>query len=84
MYHIYILYSKNFDRYYVGQCEDISIRLQRHNSGGVPSTKPYIPWEMVYTEVFCTRAEAMAREKEIKSKKSRRYIEYLVAKNKNW
>ena len=81
MYHIYILYSKNFDRYYVGQCEDISIRLQRHNSGSVPSTKPYIPWEMVYTEVFRTRAEAMAREKEIKSKKSRRYIEYLVAKN---
>jgi putative endonuclease len=79
MFYIYILYSESFNRYYVGQCEDIAARLQRHNSRGVPSTKPYIPWEMVYTEVFLTRTEAMAREKEIKNKKSRNYIEYLIA-----
>jgi len=80
MYYVYILYSKNFDRYYVGQCEDVMIRLARHNSKGVPSTKPYTPWQLVYTENFETRSLAAAREKEIKNKKSRRYIEFLVNK----
>jgi putative endonuclease len=79
MFYIYILYSESFNRYYVGQCEDIAARLKRHNSRGVPSTKPYVPWEMVYTETFLTRTEAMAREKEIKGKKSRKYIDYLIA-----
>ena len=78
MYFVYILYSKNFDRYYVGQCENLVIRLTRHNAKGVPSTKPYIPWQLVYSENFTTRALATAREKEIKNKKSRRYIEFLV------
>ena len=69
MYFVYILYSKNFDRYYVGQCENLVIRLTRHNAKGVPSTKPYIPWQLVYSENFTTRALATAREKEIKNKK---------------
>ena len=79
MYYVYILYSKDFNRYYVGQCEDIDIRLKRHNNRGVPSTKPYVPWVLVYNEVFVTRADAANREKEIKNKKSRKYIEYLIA-----
>jgi putative endonuclease len=79
MFYIYILYSESFNRYYVGQCEDIDARLKRHNNRGVPSTKPYVPWEMLYTETFATRAEATAREKGIKSKKSRKHIEYLIA-----
>jgi putative endonuclease len=70
-----------FDRYYIGQCEDVAARLMRHNNKAVPSTKPYVPWELVYTEVFDTRAEASSREREIKNKKSRKYIEYLITKN---
>jgi putative endonuclease len=80
MYVVYILYSNKFDRYYVGHCEDITNRLTRHNSKVVPSTKPYVPWELIYTEIFPTRANATAREKEIKNKKSRKYIEFIVNK----
>lgn len=80
MFYIYILYSAKFDRFYIGQCENVGARLIRHNNRQVPSTKPYVPWELVYTEMFSTRAEASAREKEIKNKKSRKYLEYLIAK----
>ena len=80
MYFVYILYSKNFDRYYVGHCENMAIRLARHNARSVPSTKPYVPWEVVYTENYPTRNLASTREKEIKNKKSRRYIEFLLKK----
>jgi putative endonuclease len=80
MYYTYILYSKQFDRYYIGQSEDITSRLERHNKGIVPSTKAYIPWELVYFEIYATRSLAGKREKEIKAKKSRKFIESLIGK----
>ena len=81
MFFIYILYSEYFDRYYVGSCSDLNARLHHHNSKGVPSTKPYVPWKLTYVETFENRAAATKREKEIKAKKSRKYIEYLISKN---
>ena len=35
-------------------------------------------WCVVYDEVFNNRSDAMKREKEIKDKKSRKYIEWLI------
>ena len=78
MYYTYILYSESFDRYYVGHCEDMDQRLNRHNLKKVPSTKAYVPWQLVYTEHYLTRAEASSRERKIKSQKSRIYIENLI------
>ncbi len=78
MYFVYILYSKKYDRCYVGHCEDVLIRLARHNNKGVPSTRFYVPWELVYTESFISRSSAAVREREIKNKKSRKYIEFLI------
>jgi putative endonuclease len=46
----------------------------------VTSTKPYVPWELVYFELYTTRAEAAARELQIKRMKSRKYIEQLILK----
>ena len=79
MYFTYILYSKTHNRYYVGHCEDITTRLQRHNAKQVPSTKKYAPWELAYTETFTSRSEANQRELYIKKQKSRKYIEQLIA-----
>ncbi len=39
-----------------------------------------MPWRLVYFEMFETRTEAIKRENEIKSKKSRKYIEVLISK----
>ena len=78
MFVVYILYAVNSDRYYVGHCEDISVRLNRHNFGGVLSTKAFIPWTLVYTENYATRSAAASRELAIKKKKSRKYIQYLI------
>jgi putative endonuclease len=77
-FYTYILYSEAFDRYYVGHCEHISVRLERHNQKMVSSTKPYTPWQIKYTEQFGSRAEASKREREIKNRKSRKYIEFLI------
>jgi putative endonuclease len=57
----------------------MAARLQRHNSKMVPSTKNYVPWELMYTETFATRSEANQRELYIKKQKSRKFIEQLIA-----
>jgi putative endonuclease len=78
MFFVYILYSADFDKYYIGQTNDIKKRLSRHNNGSVKSTKPYQPWLLAYTEKFNIRAEAMNREKYLKSLKSKKALKELV------
>jgi len=66
-YFVYILYSKDFDKYYKGQCNDIENRLLRHNQGEVKSTAPYKPWILVWSALKDTRSEAMRLERKLKN-----------------
>jgi putative endonuclease len=77
-YFVYILYSPSFIRTYVGQTDNPENRLQYHNSGRVRSTKAYIPWVMIYSEKFISRAEAMKREKWFKSSAGRKLIKKIL------
>ena len=76
---VYILYSSTLDQYYIGHTADIQDRLFRHTNSGSKSTKKADDWKLVYTEAFATKSEAAKKELEIKKKKSRKYIEWLVA-----
>jgi putative endonuclease len=78
-YHVYIIYSAKLDRYYVGYSEDLDKRLEQHNSGISVFTSSVNDWKLRHEELFSSREEAMKREKEIKKKKSRKYIEWLVS-----
>jgi len=80
-YYVYILYSISKDKYYIGFTHDIETRLFKHNAGSTPSTRPGIPWKMVYSETFDNKHDAIIRESEIKSRKSRNYIEKLISKS---
>ena len=71
----YILYSKIKDKFYVGHTNDLENRLHQHNTRNNLGTND---WCVVYDEVFNNRSDAMKREKEIKDKKSRKYIEWLI------
>lgn len=79
MYFVYILYSDKCNKYYIGQTESLTRRVDEHNQGkGGAFTSACIPWALVYHESFESRQEAIKREREIKGKKSRKYIEYLI------
>ena len=41
--YVYILYSEKYDKYYIGQTDNIDARLHQHNTGKVSSAKYYIP-----------------------------------------
>ena len=68
--------------YYVGHTDDLPKRIAQHNDPKYTLTtytkKHKGPWLLVYSETFSTRADAMKREREIKAKKSRRFIEELI------
>ncbi len=75
---VYILESEKDKTHYIGQCREIEERLSRHNEGRVKSTKSRGPWKLVYTEECRTRSEAIRREREIKKRKSREFVEKLI------
>ncbi len=77
MFHVYILRSSKTLRYYTGYCEDLSNRLDEHNSGENKSTKAGIPWQLVHSEVFSTKSEAIRKEHSIKSRGAGRYLRDL-------
>lgn len=78
MYFVYILFSERIDKYYIGCTGDLDRRLDEHNSGLSSFTSKGTPWKRVYSEEFTTLSEARKREVEIKKKKSKKYIEYLI------
>jgi putative endonuclease len=56
-------------------------RLYSHNSSNNSGyTKRYQPWEVIYTEVFEIKSEAMKREKELKSARGRTFIRNIILK----
>ncbi len=67
MFYTYILYSKQFNRFYIGQSQNIDERLAFHNAGHVKSTKPFLPWEMIGFIEKESRSEATILERKLKN-----------------
>jgi putative endonuclease len=81
MFYCYILHSKSADRFYIGYTVDLSERLKKHNANHKGFTGKYNDWEVVYFELFDTKELAYARERQIKSWKSRKIILQLIQKS---
>jgi putative endonuclease len=78
MFHLYILFSPTKNKYYIGHTgDDLVERIRKHNSNHKGFTGGIGDWELKYSEEYVTKSEAMKREKEIKSWKSRKMIEKL-------
>ena len=74
-YVVYVLFSIENDKIYIGFTSNLEQRLLSHNE---LSTKGWSvrfrPWKIIYTEIFKDKASAMKREKELKSFKGREWI----------
>ncbi len=82
MYTVYVLYSKKFDKIYIGYTSNIEARLIAHNHPQNKGwTKRYMPWSVIYKETFDNKAEAMKREKEMKSSSFRQFIRNEIIPN---
>lgn len=75
MHYVYFIKSCIKDRYYIGSTSDVHRRLLEHNSGSTKSTKPYMPWKLVYMEKYQQKSDATKREWHLKHPKG--YLEKL-------
>ena len=76
-FHVYILVNPA-GQTYVGQTNDLAHRLQQHNDpqyhGTLHTKRRAGPWRLLHSEEHATRAEAMRRERELKTGKGRDWI----------
>ena len=80
-YYTYVPQSKKDFSFYIGECDDLDHRMSKHFDGWSKYTAGRGPWRLKYFESYPVRRDAKKREKEIKSKKSRKYIQSLID---NW
>ena len=78
VFYVYILESLNAHSFYIGQCDDLDKRMSKHFDGMSKYTASKRPLRLRYFEVFSSRPDAIKRERQIKSYKSRKYIQSLI------
>jgi putative endonuclease len=78
MPYIYVLRSTRTGAFYTGATTDLERRLEQHNSDQSRSTKNRGPWIRVHKEEFRTFAEALRREKVLKTGKGRDEIQRIL------
>ena len=81
MYYVYILRSLIDEGYYIGQTENITSRIGKHNTGQVQSTKHRCPLVLIKEEVYATRGEARKRENYLKKLKGGNEFKKLLKNN---
>jgi putative endonuclease len=66
MFYVYVLYSKTFDKIYIGFTSDLNARLLSHNKLAKKGyTVRYRPWAILYTEQHQTKAEALVKTAQV-------------------
>ena len=78
MFYVYILKSLKDESFYIGYTADLDDRLRRHNKGDSRYTRNHRPFELIHTESYDSRSEAIRREKQIKSYKGGAAFRKLV------
>jgi putative endonuclease len=69
------LYSKDYQKTYVGFTSNLLERFKSHNSIGKKGwTIKYRPWIVIYTEFFKEKVSALKKEKFLKSGLGRKWL----------
>ena len=79
-YYVYVLYSEEQDIYYIGSSENPENRLKKHLSNHKGFTSKCKDWNICYSEIYQEKSEAIKRERQLKSWKSKVRIQQLIEK----
>ena len=78
MYQVYAIASIQRKFVYVGITANLKQRLERHNKGYEKTTKPYAPYQLIYSEEAIDRPRAREREKHLKSRSGKRELYKII------
>ncbi|MBZ9652162.1 GIY-YIG nuclease family protein [Psychroflexus montanilacus] len=80
MHFLYIIYSKQKDKFYVGETSDADFRVNLHNQHQFKGafTKIADDWKLVLSFQCQSKNDAILLEKFIKRMKSRKFIKKII------
>ena len=78
-YRVYVLFSAKDFLLYNGYTSDLPGRKRKHDIGGVKSTSPRRPLELIYCEYFLFKSDAMRREGYFKTSMGQKAIKLMLA-----
>ncbi len=79
-YYTYVLESIKDNKRYVGYTSDLKRRLGEHKSGKSFSTKPRLPFRLIYCEACLNEEDAKRREGYLKTTQGRRFLKLRLRK----
>ena len=74
MFYVYVLHSVKDNGLYIGYSTDLRRRLTSHRSGDAFATSCRGPWKLIYYEAYTQEADALGREKYLKSGSGRKFL----------
>mgnify|MGYP003738657221 FL=1 len=78
---VYILFSEEHNKTYVGYTSNLIERFKSHNYLSKKGfTIKFRPWIVIHVEFFTTKSEALKREKLFKTGKGRELIKEFISK----
>lgn len=77
-YCVYILFSEKDCLLYIGFSTDLSNRIEKHNSGGVPSTAPRRPLRLIFCEYYLYKEDALKREAYFKTTMGKKALKLML------
>jgi putative endonuclease len=79
MHYVYLLRSISDDGFYIGYSTNLRKRFEQHAKGDAFATSYRGPWRLIYYEAYPEEADALGRERCLKSGAGRRFLEAQLA-----
>jgi len=74
MHYVYVLRSLKDSGFYIGYSPNLRKRLTEHVTGESFATSHHGPWQLIYYEAYLNQADALGRERYLKSGAGRRFL----------
>ena len=74
MHYVYVLRSVADEGFYIGYSANLRRRLDQHLQRNSFATSYRGPWKLIYHEAYLNQADALGRERYLKSGGGRRFL----------
>ncbi len=78
---VYVLFSHKDRLMYIGYTSNIQNRIRKHNEGGSKSTAPRRPLELIFSEYYLFKEDALKREEYFKTNAGKKSASFHVTHN---
>ncbi len=75
---VYVLFSQKDNLLYIGYTSNLDNRIETHNSGGVISTAPRRPLQLIFCEYYLFEEDARKRELYFKTTMGKKALKLML------